>query len=69
VIYFQGGHAVEAGTPAEVFSNPQQEETRAFMKSFQEEEEPAAVPSKSGDSRDPKLETNMGTRGNLGQEE
>ena len=69
VIYFQGGHAVEAGTPAEVFSNPQQEETRAFMKSFQEEEEPVAAPSKSGDSRDPKLETNMGTRGNLGQEE
>lgn len=50
VIYFEGGHAVEAGTPAEVFNNPQQEETRAFMKSFQEEEEPAAVPSPSGDS-------------------
>jgi ABC-type polar amino acid transport system ATPase subunit len=68
VIYFEGGHAVEAGTPAEVFNNPQQEETRAFMKSFQEEE-PAAVSSRSGDSRDPKLETTMGTRGNLGQEE
>ncbi|MEA2205986.1 MAG: polar amino acid transport system ATP-binding protein [Blastocatellia bacterium] len=38
VIYFEGGHAVEAGTPAEVFGNPQKEETRAFMKSFQEEE-------------------------------
>ena len=69
VIYFEGGHAVEAGTPAEVFNNPQQEETRAFMKSFQEEEEPAAVPSPSGDARDPKLETKMGTRGNLGHEE
>jgi len=42
VIYFEGGHAVEAGTPAEVFGNPQKEETRAFMKSFQEEEPGAA---------------------------
>jgi ABC-type polar amino acid transport system ATPase subunit len=41
VIYFEGGHAVEAGTQEEVFGNPQQEETRAFMKSFQEEEAPA----------------------------
>ena len=39
VIYFEGGHAVEAGTPQEVFSNPQQEETRAFMRSFQDEAE------------------------------
>ena len=38
VIYFEGGHAVEAGTQEEVFGNPQQEETRAFMKSFQDEE-------------------------------
>jgi len=68
VIYFEGGHAVEAGTPAEVFNNPQKEETRAFMKSFQEEG-PAAVPSPSAGSRDPKLETSTGTRGNLGQEE
>jgi ABC-type polar amino acid transport system ATPase subunit len=37
VIYFEGGHAVESGTPAEVFGNPQQEETRAFMRSFHEE--------------------------------
>ena len=42
VIYFEGGHAVEAGTPQEVFNNPQQEETRAFMKSFQDEEAPAS---------------------------
>ncbi|MEP6708341.1 MAG: hypothetical protein ABJC05_12520, partial [Pyrinomonadaceae bacterium] len=59
---------VEAGTPSEVFNNPQQEETRAFMKSFQEEE-PAPSPAASGDSRDPQLETKMGTRDNLGQEE
>ena len=42
VIYFEGGHAVEAGTPQEVFSNPQQEATRAFMESFREEEKPPA---------------------------
>jgi ABC-type polar amino acid transport system ATPase subunit len=41
VIYFEGGHAVEAGTPQEVFINPQQAETIAFMKSFQDEEAPA----------------------------
>ena len=69
VIYFEGGHAVEAGTPAEVFTNPQAEETRAFMKSFQEEEEPAPASSAPGDGRDPRLETSTGTRGNLGQEE
>jgi ABC-type polar amino acid transport system ATPase subunit len=40
VIYFEGGHAVEAGTQQEVFGNPQKEETRAFMRSFQEEETP-----------------------------
>jgi ABC-type polar amino acid transport system ATPase subunit len=38
VIYFEGGHAVEAGTQQEVFGNPQKEETRAFMRSFQDEE-------------------------------
>ena len=69
VIYFEGGHAVEAGTPAEVFNNPQRQETRAFMRSFQEEEGPAVAASVSGDGRDPKLETSTGTRGNLGQEE
>jgi ABC-type polar amino acid transport system ATPase subunit len=40
VIYFEGGHAVEAGTQQEVFGNPQKEETRAFMRSFQDEEAP-----------------------------
>ena len=38
VIYFEGGHAVESGTAQEVFGNPQQPETRAFMQSFQDEE-------------------------------
>jgi ABC-type polar amino acid transport system ATPase subunit len=37
VIYFEGGHAVESGTPQEVFGNPQQKETRDFMRSFHEE--------------------------------
>jgi glutamate transport system ATP-binding protein len=36
VIYFEGGRAVESGTVAEVFGNPQQPETRSFMASFQE---------------------------------
>lgn len=51
VIYFEGGHAVEAGTPAEVFGDPQREETRAFMKSFQEEEPGADgdAPSEPGE--------------------
>jgi ABC-type polar amino acid transport system ATPase subunit len=65
VIYFEGGHAVESGTPQEVFNNPQKEETRAFMKSFQDEEEP--LPAENGN--DLKLETNPGTRDTLGQEE
>ena len=65
VIYFEGGHAVEAGSPQEVFKNPQQEATRAFMKSFEEEEAPL---SQTGDD-DVKLDTARGTRGNMGQEE
>ena len=36
VIYFEGGRAVESGTVAEVFGNPKQPETQAFMASFQE---------------------------------
>jgi ABC-type polar amino acid transport system ATPase subunit len=39
VIYFEGGHAVEAGTAQEVFNHPQRPETRAFMQSFQEDED------------------------------
>lgn len=35
VIYFEGGRAVETGTPAALFNNPTQPETRAFMESFQ----------------------------------
>ena len=34
VIYFEGGHAVEAGTAREVFGNPTRPETRAFMEGF-----------------------------------
>lgn len=69
VIYFEGGHAVEAGTAKEVFNNPQQPETRAFMQSFQEDE-----PTENGGLTAPppiidKLDTTTGTRGNLGQEE
>ncbi len=37
VIYFEGGHAVEAGTAQELFTNPQKPETRAFMQSFHED--------------------------------
>jgi ABC-type polar amino acid transport system ATPase subunit len=68
VIYFEGGHAVESGTPAEVFGNPQKPETRAFMQSFHDEDEPAG----NGDAAAApgrKLDTNLGTRDQLGQEE
>jgi ABC-type polar amino acid transport system ATPase subunit len=69
VIYFEGGHAVESGTAAEVFSNPQRPETRAFMQSFQED-----APAENGGPTAPpptadRLDTTTGTRGNLGQEE
>jgi len=65
VIYFEGGHAVEAGTAQEVFSNPQRAETQAFMRSFHEDDD-------SADTDQPealKLDTDKGTRGTLGQEE
>jgi ABC-type polar amino acid transport system ATPase subunit len=69
VIYFEGGHAVESGTPQEVFGNPQQPETRAFMQSFNEDE-----PARDGravveGTAERKLETDTGTRDSLGQEE
>ncbi len=67
VIYFEGGHAVEAGTQEEVFGNPQQPETRAFMQSFRDEETPETTATPNG--QDPKLNVTTGTRGNLGQEE
>ena len=34
VIYFDGGRAVESGTVREMFSNPREPETRAFIESF-----------------------------------
>jgi polar amino acid transport system ATP-binding protein len=37
VIYFEGGRAVEWGTAAEVFGNPQQPATRAFMSTAHDE--------------------------------
>lgn len=69
VIYFEGGHAVESGTPQEVFGNPQKEETRAFMRSFHEDDADSNDAAASGEGRDQALETNMGTRSSLGQEE
>ncbi|MDX6710386.1 MAG: polar amino acid transport system ATP-binding protein [Blastocatellia bacterium] len=42
VIYFEGGHAVEAGTAKDVFGNPHQQETRAFLRSFRDEDEEVA---------------------------
>jgi cystine transport system ATP-binding protein len=70
VIYFEGGHAVESGTVEEVFSNPQKEETRAFMRSFHEDEPSVLDEPPTGDESMPtKLDTDMGTRGQLGQEE
>ena len=69
VIYFEGGHAVEAGTPQEVFGNPQKAETRAFMQSFQEDEPLTSEQSNADKTQSKALETNLGTRNNLGQEE
>jgi ABC-type polar amino acid transport system ATPase subunit len=67
VIYFEGGHAVEAGTATEVFGNPQRPETRAFMQSFQED-----APDNGARTDAPPVEKPdraMGTRDSLGQEE
>ncbi|MBA3768241.1 MAG: hypothetical protein H0W99_14940 [Acidobacteria bacterium] len=71
VIYFEGGHAVEAGTAQEVFGNPQKPETRAFMQSFQEDEGTAgaAGPGTGNIGKNEKLDAEMGTRATLGQEE
>jgi polar amino acid transport system ATP-binding protein len=69
VIYFEGGHAVEAGTPQEVFGNPQQAETRAFMQSFQEDDSTEQQQDAAGRMRNEKLDAEMGTRATLGQEE
>ncbi|MCA1557794.1 MAG: amino acid ABC transporter ATP-binding protein [Acidobacteria bacterium] len=66
VIYFEGGHAVEAGTPEEVFGRPQKDETRAFMRSFQDEEAPNQDDVSKGKDEDI---ADKGTRLSLGQEE
>ncbi|HOV42152.1 MAG TPA: glutamine ABC transporter ATP-binding protein GlnQ, partial [Oscillospiraceae bacterium] len=36
VIFMDGGVIVEQGTPAEIFSNTQNERTKAFLKRFSE---------------------------------
>jgi ABC-type polar amino acid transport system ATPase subunit len=69
VIYFEGGHAVEAGTAQELFGNPQKPETRAFMQSFQEDETDGDKPSLVRDAQSERLDTDKGTRATLGQEE
>lgn len=69
VIYFEGGHAVESGTAEELFGNPQKEETRAFMRSFHEDDSVPPDETETDILADRKLQTDMGTRGNLGQEE
>lgn len=67
VIYFEGGHAVEAGTQQEVFNNPQRAETRAFMKSFQDEAETPLPADNGSDMKlDPIPDSIKGTRGNPG---
>jgi len=69
VIYFEGGHAVESGTPQEVFGNPQKPETRAFMQSFHDEDESGEVSPAADEAAERKLAAGTGTRDNLGQEE
>jgi ABC-type polar amino acid transport system ATPase subunit len=69
VIYFEGGHAVEAGTAQEVFGNPQKPETRAFMQSFQEDDPSDDSRTQARTSRSEKLDAQQGTRATLGQEE
>jgi ABC-type histidine transport system ATPase subunit len=68
VIYFEGGHAVESGTPQELFANPQKAETRAFMQSFHEDE-PSPVDAGAGSPPVEQPGTELGTRARLGQEE
>jgi ABC-type polar amino acid transport system ATPase subunit len=61
VIYFEGGHAVESGTPTEVFSNPQQPETIAFMQSFHEDEPDAGV--REHNDTETRIPGDVGTHG------
>lgn len=69
VIYFEGGHAVESGTPREVFGNPQRPETRAFMQSFQEDEPAGEAVAVEAAPPASKLNATISTRSSLGQEE
>jgi ABC-type polar amino acid transport system ATPase subunit len=69
VIYFEGGHAVEAGTAQEVFGNPRQAETRAFMQSFQEDERTDEEGHAAANGKNEKPSAELGTRDTLGQEE
>jgi ABC-type polar amino acid transport system ATPase subunit len=68
VIYFEGGHAVEAGTPEEVFSRPQATETRAFMRSFQDDDDEAHEEVEANKGKVEEV-ADKGTRLSLGQEE
>ena len=68
VIYFEGGHAVEAGTAQELFNNPQQPETRAFMQSFQEDDDPrraetSDAPKAERGDREMHIPGDVGTHG------
>src|SRR6185436_2679453 len=65
VIYFEGGHAVEAGTAEEVFGNPQQAETRAFMQSFHDEDSTVSSTTSNGQKPD----VSSGVRTSMRQEE
>ncbi|HVQ36481.1 MAG TPA: amino acid ABC transporter ATP-binding protein [Pyrinomonadaceae bacterium] len=60
VIYFEGGHAVEAGTAAAVFENPQQPETRAFMESFREDDAAEATGNPNGKDAKPDVAAGPG---------
>jgi ABC-type glutathione transport system ATPase component len=62
VIYFEGGHAVESGTVEAVFSNPQKPETRAFMQSFHDDDEPDAETRRHGDAAT-QIPGDVGTHG------
>ena len=43
VIFLDGGHVVEYGTPKEVFTNPQNERTKEFLRKMQLLNEPEYV--------------------------
>lgn len=61
VIYFEGGHAVESGTPDEVFVNPKKEETKAFMRSFHEDDDQERSQVKPDEN--PQIPGEVGTHG------